>query len=158
VQLLGEKMTYKLTDLSNNQLCTFGTLQDESHKLTAGPDEFAMATTPSFGTYVYDFNGVTRTLVLSGVYVSSKQTIMDSFVSVIENIMNGNQRGSFFVSDSMDASTSAAAWQSAPINIKAQYNEGKIKVYIKSFDWKILMPATTDQSVCSYTLQLVEGA
>jgi hypothetical protein len=91
--------------------------------------------TDSSGTLLFDFNGATKTVVLSGTYTdSSAANIKTNFINVVEAILDGDQEAVVtFASDITDS----------------------ISVFVQEFNytWDI----NVSEYVVRYSLSLIEG-
>jgi PKD repeat protein len=89
----------------------------------------------STNTYLFDFNGATKSVILSGTYTdSSAANIKTNFIDVVEAILDGNQ--SSVVTFASDVT-------------------GSISVLVQefTFTWDI----NVSEYVVRYTIALIEG-
>lgn len=123
-----------------------GIVKSERHGLSGSLEAFPTPFSESFDAYVDDYNGVLRTISVSGEYYSTtRANIINNFIKPIEALKNGNQTSPVpFVSDFLDLGTGT----------HYDSNGGFMNVRVESFDWEIKGGSSL---TCEYTIVLIEG-
>lgn len=130
-------MTYTLngTDLQE--------ITSEKHTVKADLEQVKFPLSTTQEVQIFDYQGVDRVIRLSGIaYFSSLATMMDSFITPIESLMNGDQSPVTYHSDIVDNATSG------------DYTAGNFQVKVDNFEWSYM---DTGVLRVQYSLVLYEG-
>lgn len=90
---------YSLTGMSS-----LGTVTKETNDKDSGLFEMALPSSDSSSKILLDLFGASRTISISGTYIGADLTAVQTFITQLDALINGNQTQKTFVSEKSGAS------------------------------------------------------
>jgi hypothetical protein len=119
-----------------------GNVTEESITKSSELDVMPMPLSDSDDTQAWDFEGATRNIRITGQFTAATKTIiMDSFITPIETIVNGDQ-------------ASTVTYQSG-FYAEGTGLDGQFAVKLNSFSWRYM---TTSPLIIEYDITMTESS